>query len=249
MVARNILSNFRSWCTAFVAVTLLALGLTTHDTRAWQPTTFSSPIGAQNNGLTPRAWLPVVMKNHQILKTRSGIHLGNRTADWPVDFFRRLEYKTDGSGIWPAAVVVLSDQVYNIPRDPSDCRVKWWEADGIKNTNVFTYLTKAAKAGTKVIIRIYPSPGNFQDYNVSGWPNHHLLTSGPVGGRYLCSNELYVWNEIGKFKSYRSPGDLVDEMASIRRANQNAGWTEFGFEPANEPNLEWYYPPNFEWGL
>jgi len=151
--------------------------------------------------------------------------------------------------------VVLSNQVYNIPRnpntpnDPYACRVKWWEAAGIRNANLLTYLTSAAQAGTKVIVRIYPSPGNFYDYNQTNWPNHHLSAGGPVGPEYLCNDELNTQNSIGKFATYRSQDDLVLEMASIHRANQAAGWTEFGFEPANEPNLEWYYPPNFEWGL
>lgn len=247
-------SRFRvlACCFAIASMISLIAGLVTGDARALQSTTFVSPL-APLDTLTPRAWLPLVMKNHQTMKSRSGIHLGNRTSDWPGVLFQRIEYKTDGSGIWPAAVIVLSDQVYDIPRisdsgSPDYCRVKWWQAAGIKRPDVFDYLKRAAQAGTKVIIRIYPSPGNFYDYNVAGWPNHHLSSGGPVGSRYLCNHELYTQNEIGKFATYRSPGDLVDEMASIHRANQAAGWTEYGFEPANEPNLEWYHPPNFTWG-
>jgi len=182
------------------------------------------------------------------MKARSGIHLGNRSEDWSATLLQRLEFKTDGSGVWPAAVVVLSDQVYDIPRDPSTCHVKWWEAAGIKRTNVFNYLKRATQAGTKVIIRLYPSPGNFLDYDQQFWPNHHLQMVEPAGPRYLCNHELYTRNDIGRFATYRSPDDLVLEMASIHRANQAAGWTEYGFEPANEPNLEWYYPPGFTWG-
>lgn len=230
-----------------VVVVLLVIGLSTGSTQAVMLTTFSSPIPGNPSDLTPRAWLPLIM-SQQFIKARSGIHLGNRTSDWPTAFFQRIKYQTDGSGVWPAAVMVLSNQVYNIPRDPNDCRVKWWEAAGIANPNVFAYLTQAAQAGTKVIIRLYPSPGNFADYNVANWPNHDLITTGPAGSRYLCNNELGALNAIGKPAAYRSPGDLVDEMASIHRANAAYGWTEFGFEPANEPNLEWYYPPSFTWG-
>lgn len=247
MFAKTILVDSRRQRIALAITVVLAVGLISSNGQVLASQPFESPIGGQSPTLTPRAWLPVILKNHQVLKVRSGIHLGNRTADWPASFFQRIEYKTDGSGIWPAAVVVLSDQVYDIPRHP-DCLLNYQQAAGIKKPEVFNYLTRAAQAGTKVIIRIYPSPGNFADYNVSGWPNHDLLTTGPAGGRYLCNQELYAQNEIGKSAAYRTHDDLVKEMASIHRANVAAGWSEYGFEPANEPNLEWYYPPNFTWG-
>jgi len=99
------------WGAAFVIVALLTLGLTTGRILASQPSTPSSSPGVRGT-LTPRAWLPLVMRNHQVLKARSVIHLGNRSEDWNATLLRRLEYKTDGSGIWPAAVVVLSDQLW-----------------------------------------------------------------------------------------------------------------------------------------
>lgn len=239
-------------CVFLLVAALLGLGPTSGNAQIAQPT--PTQIGRNPQG-TFKTFLPIIMKSGatQVIKTRSGIHLGNRTQDWPSALLQRIQYRADGSGIWPAAVMVLSNQVYHIPRildpnSPDYCRVQWWSPAGIKNPNVFNYLKLAAQAGTKVIVRLYPSPGNFFDYDQQGWPYHHLSSGGEVGPRTLCNDELDVRNEIGKLKTYRWAGDLVDEMASIHRANQNAGWTEYGFEPANEPNLEWYDPPNFAWG-
>ena len=33
---------------------------------------------------------------------------------------------------------------------------------------------------------------------------------------------------------------ITVEMHVIHDRNQQGGWSEFGFEPANEPNTEWY---------
>lgn len=94
---------------------------------------------------------------------------------------------------------------------------------------IFDYIKRAAQAGVRVVIRIYPSPGNFEDWNDPTWSNHHLSAGPPVGPEGYCRPDLY-----------RSKADLADEMGAIHNLNAAYGFSEFGFEPANEPNLEWY---------
>jgi len=85
-----------------VVVVLLVMGLSTGSTEAVQLTTFSSPTPGNPGTPTPRVWLPLIM-NQQFIKARSGMHLGNRTSDWPTVYFQRLQYQADGGGVWPAA--------------------------------------------------------------------------------------------------------------------------------------------------
>jgi hypothetical protein len=72
-------------------------------------------------------------------------------------------------GMWPRIVVAQSNQVFDISRsDPPTCTIS---GVSVKNWNLFTYLQKAAQAGTRVVIRIAPSPGNFEESILEGWPD------------------------------------------------------------------------------
>lgn len=182
--------------------------------------------------LTSRVYIPLVMHNYcGNQKCWSGVHLGNRTSDWNTTFLHRIDPALGGK--WPQAVVVLSNQVYQIHRYPSTdpnypCRI-YGASPSPDRSVIFDYLKRAAQAGVRVIIRIYPSPGNFEDWDDPSWSNHHLSAGPPVGPDGYCRPDLY-----------RSAGDLGDEMGVIHNLNVTYGFSEFGFEPANEPNLEWY---------
>ncbi len=180
------------------------------------------------------------------LKTKSGIHLGNRGHDWREELFTWIMTDTV-TGTWPAAVVVLSSQIYSFTRptatapDNEYCRIT---AATPKLTgtgepyNAFHYLAAAARAGTKIIIRITPSPGNFVDYADPG-DNHTLLaTTTPAGGDYCGDRET----QQQKVAQYRDILDIAQEMQAIYTLNRTYDWPadSFFFEPANEPNYEWY---------
>lgn len=175
-------------------------------------------------------YLPMIRKDC-IGKCWSGIHLGNRNnSDWNSTLLQRIDPQLEGE--WPTVVVAISNQVYNIHRYPSDhptdpCRI--YEAS-IRNNVQFNYIKRASQAGVRVVIRLMPSPGNFPDWDdPDNWPNHRLSDGPPVGSDEYCG-----WS------NYRSPGDLGDEMGKIQALNWSQGFLVFGFEPANEPNLEWY---------
>lgn len=225
-----------------LAMTAVLLGLTL---LVWNILELSLPARAEplskphQQTLTPRAYLPLIMRNYcgENRKCWSGVHLGNRTneggkvIDWNTTFLQRIDPVLGGK--WPATVVVLSNQVYQLNRYPSTdptypCRI-YGAAVRPDTPVVFDYLKRAAQAGVRVIIRIWPSPGNFEDWNDPTWPNHHLSSGPPVGPEGYCRPDLY-----------RSKADLADEMGAIHDLNAAYGFSEFGFEPANEPNLEWY---------
>lgn len=183
--------------------------------------------------LTPQAFLPLVMNDYCSgvgAKCWSGMHLGNRNnSDWNSTLLQRIDPVLGGE--WPRAIVVLSSQVYQINRYPSDhatmpCRV---QDASILTSVAFDYIKQAAGNGVRLVIRIYPSPGNFYDWNDPTQPNHHLSNGVPVGPEGYCRPDLY-----------RSKADLADEMDAIHKLNDSCGFSEFGFEPANEPNVEWY---------
>lgn len=180
------------------------------------------------------------------IKERSGIHLGNRgSSDWRAELFTLITTDTV-TGTWPAAVVVQSSQVYSLTRAhrtnaASVCRIT---GVTLKLTgegepyNVYNYLTSAVAAGVKVVIRITPSPGNFVDYAAPG-QNHALSDSTqPAGGDYCDIDEQNIKDDE-KFRDY---SDIAQEMKVIYDLNRRNGWPadSFYFEPANEPNLEWY---------
>lgn len=180
---------------------------------------------------THRAYLPIVTRDYCATKCWSGVHLGNRTNDWPGATLQRIDPNQGGQ--WPRAVVFLSDQVYEIHRYPRTnpyypCQV-WYALPRSDRPIIFDYIRRAAQAGVRLIIRIYPSPGNFIDWDDPAHQNHHLSPGPPVGLDGYCRPDLY-----------RSKGDIGDEIGAIHNLNLANGFTEFGFEPANEPNAEWY---------
>lgn len=191
---------------------------------------FLSPLSGPTP--TPSVFLPVVMKDYCFTKCWSGIHLGNRVNDWDNTVLQRIDPKLGGK--WPRAVVVLSNQVYQINRAPrgpdpgQSCRVQSASVRPDRPV-IFDYIQRAAQAGVRVIIRIYPSPGNFPDWNDPNWPNHRLSSGLPAGSDGYCDPD-----------HYRSKADLADEMGEIHNLNISRGFSESGFEPANEPNTEWY---------
>ncbi len=186
---------------------------------------------------TFRVYLPIVIKNYPPpppIKTTSGLHLGSRNNDWTAAMLQPAD--GDNGGVWPQSVVVLSSQIYNLgrPHDPTgdnpDCMIV--NVDLFKPI-VFEYLKRASANGVKVLIRISPSPGNFQDWDDPLQQNHHLLSSGgPAGGGYCYYN--------GHQNQVRHIGDLVQEIAQIHAYNVRHGLWEYAFMPANEPNIEWY---------
>ena len=80
---------------------------------------------------------------------------------------------------------------------------------------------EAGAANPKIVIRIFPSPGNFD--------SNHRLNTGPISGVNYCD-----------FNDYRTAQDVANEMIQIHDYNAAHGISEYGFKPANEPNLEWY---------
>ncbi len=191
---------------------------------------FLSPLGDPTP--TPSAFLPIVMKDYCSTKCWSGVHLGNKTDDWNSTVLQRIDPQLGGK--WPRAVVVLSNQVYQINRAPrgpdpnQSCRVQSASVRSDR-TVIFDYIQRAAQAEVRVIIRIYPSPGNFPDWNDPNWPNHRLSSGLPAGSDGYCDPD-----------HYRSKADLADEMGEIHNLNATRGFSESGFEAANEPNVEWY---------
>jgi len=180
-----------------------------------------------------RVYLPLVIKNHPPpppLKQRTGIHLGSRQDAWPSSTLQRIDGRLPG-GVWPRAVVVQSDQLYTIDRHTTgQCSIAQAR---VRLDGLYAYLTEAQRNGVIVIVRITPSPGNFDD-----WQNtalDHVLRSGttPAGSNY-CD---------GKFDEFRAIDDVATEMHEIYKLNVDQhGWNpaQFFFEPANEPNKEWY---------
>ncbi len=181
-------------------------------------------------------YLPLIYKSPECPladyeKDWSGIHLGNRQADWNNHLLSCIDGGQGGT--WPDSVVILSPQVYSTIRLPSShpthpCRISYvTTAPG--RDKIFSYLKRASQAGVKIIIRIHPSPGNFVDWNDPAKSNHHLSVGSPVGPDGYCRPDLY-----------RSKADVGDEMGKIHNFNVSQGFVEFGFESANEPNAEWY---------
>jgi hypothetical protein len=169
------------------------------------------------------------------MKCWSGEHLGNRASDWDNVLLQYLDPQLLQTTKWPRVVVVLSPQVYTVDRSPAPgCRVQ--NPTGVRSPVIMAYLKRAALAGTKVIIRLWPSPGNFIDWFNPSRPNHQLITDPiPVGNPNYCQ-----WGQNGD-PGHRSIDDIVDEIQAIHSRNVISGFEEFGFEVANEPNNEWYF--------
>lgn len=110
-----------------------------------------------------------------------------------------------------------------------------------KTYELYRYLTEGVtQHNMKVVIRITPSPGNFSDYNALG--DHHVLltTEAPPNGQTYCNDSAGDTNT--KIHQYRDILDIAKEMRAIYTLNKVYDWPSdaFFFEPANEPNQEWY---------
>ncbi|MCX6043728.1 MAG: hypothetical protein NT075_01345 [Chloroflexi bacterium] len=175
------------------------------------------------------------------IKSKSGIHMGNRgkDTDWPLAAFALIT--GTAAGIWPAATVIQSAQLYNFVRDTaSPCRI---QSASIRLSNVYTYLTQALKNGTQLVIRITPSPGNFIDYLHPGITHTLLTGETAAGGNYCKPSQPGELSQDDKVHGYRDIGDIVhQEMDLIWHLNDSNRWpqAQIFFEPANEPNNEWY---------
>lgn len=147
-----------------------------------------------------------------------GIHLGNHYygEDWEDTLLQRIDGDEPG-GIWPSTVVVLSQHVYNVVRSGASCEIQSVEP---RNSNIIEYLQQASIHDVRIIIRISPSPGHFDS-------NHHLQVSTASG----CDAD-----------HLRSYDDIGEEIIKIHEWNSDPAHeiNEFGFEPASEPNIEWY---------
>lgn len=191
-----------------------------------------------------RIFLPLVSKYYPVQpKIWSGMHLGNRNSgDWNSAMLAPFDGSRAPSAAWPRIVIALSRHVFNFQRD-GNCRITLAGVT-IRNPILYDYLRRATQSGqTNVIIRIYPSPGNFAESVDPAWlnpqtrpPGRTLLTS--VGQRPgntpLCGND----------NRFRPVDDIVDEMVAIQQFVGQHGWQVYGFEPANEPNIEWYAKPH-----
>jgi len=174
------------------------------------------------------------------------MHLGNRTSgDWNSDMLAPLD-RAQG-GIWPKVAVALSNQVFNFNRD-ANCRII---GVSVKNWTLFNYLRRAAQeGGTRVIFRIYPSPGNFEESIDPNWVDPRTR---PAGRTLITQPGVRPggWSQCGNEWRFRPVDDIGDEMLAIQRfilwhAPPGYHWQAFGFEPANEPNVEWYSRPHPE---
>lgn len=157
----------------------------------------------------------------------SGMHLGNHVAseDWGPDLLRRIDPRQ--GGILPQVLVVLSSQVYDRPRDlANECRLLNAYIPASRS-GIRGYLQYASEHGVRIIIRIMPSPGNMNDLR------HLSLAPQPENGDLCREFELPPNGD-------RSYDDIGEEIIKIHEWNALNNITEFGFEPANEPNLEWY---------
>ena len=164
-------------------------------------------------------------------KQRSGVHLGLRPwADWNESLLSHID--PQHGGIWPDVIVLLSDQFYNVVRDPETHRIT-----GVTSGRpaLEDYLQRATAAGVHLIIRIQPSPGNFLPDSAG---NHRLLLTA-IDYTHGDGNCMRWENNC-----HRSPDDIADHIVAIHDYNIAHGISEWGFEPANEPNIEWYdYDP------
>lgn len=161
------------------------------------------------------------------VKQWSGIHLGVRPwADWNANLYGRIDPQQGGT--WPDVVVLMSDQFYNVVRDPNTHRIT-----GVTTgrPTTLSYLQRASQAGVHIIIRIQPSPGNFAQNSAN---NHRLLLT--------AIDYTHGDGDCRRWENgcHRSHDDIGDHIIKIHNYNSSNGINEWGFEPANEPNIEWY---------
>lgn len=216
-------------------------------------TYLSRRVGFDAVGFVPpfKVYLPLVLRNWPPPpppKWWSGMHMGNiNSRDWGDDML--APFDPDKNGAWPKIATVLSHQVFSVVRDPVTCRIT---DVTVRNSNLYNYLRKATLQGdTWVIFRIYPSPGNFEESIDPLWPDPKTRPS----GRTLITeiDKLPGDGSVSQCDGYandlfRTARDVGDEILAIQRyiaVNESPGsrWQAFGFEPANEPNVEWYSNP------
>jgi hypothetical protein len=197
-----------------------------------------------------KVYLPLVMNNYwtpppqPAPKDFSGMHMGNRNGDdWTNDMLRPFD-PTQG-GAWPKIAVALSHQLFTVNRD-ANCHITNVSINP-KGQNLYNYLKRAAQQNnTMVMIRIYPSPGNFQESIDPNWPD---LNTRPRGRTLITQVGVHPdpahWTQCQGYDQnrFRSVDDIGDEILAIQRKTHEQGWDVFGFEPANEPNAEWYANP------
>jgi hypothetical protein len=196
------------------------------------PTATRTPTPTEVPGTRLR--LPAIAQRYPSTRLNSGLHLGNRQGDWnqPTDFLARLDLSNRATT--PRVVVVLSSQVFDIRRaNTAPCAIT---GAGVRNPVLFDSLSRSMQSGAQVVVRIFPSPGNFADYADPGATHVLLSGSAPAGPDY-CD---------GRYNVFRSVTDVAAEInAIVALVTATHGWNpgSLHFEPANEPNLEWYAAP------
>ena len=201
-------------------------------------------------------YLPFVLSDNGASKSWSGIHLGNIKTDaryeWHPSNFWYINPILNSAATWPAIIVVQSNQIYDIHRDTSAVGCPITDAS-VRLPNAFQYLHAAAQRGTKIVIRITPSPGSFLTWATDP-SDRRMVVVNPLGVL-----KTWVFNDITQeynladipvefsepsdcnhFHEYRSLRDIADEIKAIYELNRSLGLTEYSFEPANEPNIEWF---------
>lgn len=233
--------------------------LATHSAELWSPASvLSCSAGAEKTYLhtdieykvnmpiiirepTPTPTLTPTPTATPPMKQWSGMHMGNRYADWSSDMLAPFSPPV---GMWPRIVVVQSNQVFTITRyEKPNCRIN---GVIVKSQSLLTYLQQAAQVGTRVIIRISPSPGNFEESTNSLWPDKKTR---PAGRTLITEADVRPenWLQCDNDWRFRPVDDVGDEILVIQRyISDHYNWQVYGFEPANEPNVEWYARPDPE---
>jgi len=215
-----------------------------------------------NNSSNLNLHLPIITEGSLWeQKQWSGIHLGNISRnsryEWHPTQFEYIDPQANSLAILPAIIVVQSNQIYEINRGTEE------EGCPIINASVrlpkaFQYLRRAAQAGSKVVIRISPSPGSFLAWDTNPFLDRDIFVERPPRSglqttwiRDTETGEYEITHDIPDFfndphgcaaNDYRASHDIADEIQAIYQLNRSFKWAEFGFEPANEPNIEWFRP-------
>ena len=236
--------------TNFVFVIFLLSGLSVHINAA--PPAPTEPTAANAHAF----YLPLI-RNGEAGKQWSGIHLGNIRTDaryeWHPATYWYLNPTVNQAAIWPAIIVVQSNQIYEIHRNTTAVGCSIQNAS-VRLPNAFAYLQAAAQAGSKVVIRITPSPGSFLSWAESPPSHRRMVVINPLGvlKTWIFNDATHEYNladvpadfqepsDCSQLGRYRSLRDIADEIKAIYDLNRSFGWTEYGFEPANEPNIEWF---------
>lgn len=171
-------------------------------------------------------------------------------------------------GIWPAVVVVLSDQVFDkeryapgeaAPDDETKCNIRRVFVSSGRQY-IFRYLKQASQRDIPIIVRL-TSPGNFQDSVIDNeedldnpeYEHRILLGAGEpplkadgITRRTYCDEDGFRdgRNNLPGYLSFRDVDELLDEMEQIiiflQTDHPDFDISNLYFIPANEPNGEWY---------